>query len=90
MLTKLKQKVKLRTVNSALNTPVVKTYLKQLHSRTVVVTIDKASNNFPFICKKLYIRKILCEVGLNGDTPSKTYYQIPIVKNETVNTNVTY
>ena len=53
----------------------VKQYLDNLHHKFVIVTIDKAANNFAFICKKYYITRLLSEVGIpNGDNP--TYHQI--------------
>ena len=46
--------------------------LYDLHSKFVVVPIDKASNNVAIICKRFYIQKLLNEVGVAGDT-SPTY-----------------
>ena len=40
------------------------------------------------LVKKFYI-KLLSEDGLNGDTPSKTYSQVPIIKEEILNANIT-
>ena len=58
-----------------LQDPNVKQYLDNLHNKFVIVTIDKAANNFAFICKKYYIIRLLSEVGVpNGDNP--TYQQI--------------
>ena len=46
--------------------------LNKLQEKYVIVPIDKASNNYAFICKKFYIAKLLDEVGfLHGD--SSTY-----------------
>ena len=42
----------------------LKTYLEQLYCRFVVVTNNKASNDFAFICKKLYITKLMSEIAL--------------------------
>ena len=50
----------------------VVTALSQLHSKFVVVPIDKASNNVAIICKRFYIQKLLNEVGVPGDA-SPTY-----------------
>ena len=50
----------------------VKTSLSELHSKFVVVPIDKASNNVAIICKRFYIQKLLDEVGVPGDN-SPTY-----------------
>ena len=46
--------------------------LSDLHSKFVVVPIDKASNNVAIICKRFYIQKLLDEVGVPGDI-SPTY-----------------
>ena len=46
--------------------------LKDLHSKFVVVPIDKASNNVAIICKRYYIQTLLNEVGVPGDM-SPTY-----------------
>ena len=48
------------------------TSLAELHSRYVVVPIDKAANNVALICKRYYIQKLLNEVGIPGDS-SPTY-----------------
>ena len=47
-------------------------YLENLHSKYVLVPIDKASNNVAIICKKFYIERIVQEIGLYG-SPSDTY-----------------
>ena len=41
--------------------------LSDLHSKFVVVPIDKASNNVAIICKRYYIQKLLNEVGVPGN-----------------------
>ena len=73
----------------ALNNPEVIAYLEQLHRRFVIVPIDKAANNFAFICKKYYVARILEEVGLNGST-SPTYNTVNISKAEIINKNAEY
>ena len=50
----------------------VLTSLSELHSKFVVVPIDKAANNVALICKRFYIQKLLTEVGIPGNT-SSTY-----------------
>ena len=89
-LTKSKQKVKPRDAKSAMNCPDAETYLKQEHRWFVVVTIDKVSNNIAFIYKKIYITKLLSELGLSDGTPNKTYSQVSITKEEIINANITY
>ena len=63
----LKNSMKFNTAKPTLSDPEVLEYLKQLHRRFVIVTIDKAANNFAFICKKFYVARLLQEVGLNGE-----------------------
>ena len=46
--------------------------LSDLHSKFVVVPIDKAANNVAIICKRFYIQKLLDEVGVPGNA-SPTY-----------------
>ena len=41
-------------------------YLKDLHSRFVIVPIDKAANNVSIICKRFYVMRLLKEVGAIG------------------------
>ena len=71
----LERKFKPYNAKSVLKDPEVIKYLAQLHRYFVIVPIDKASNNFAFICKSFYVSKLLDEVGLNGNanhTYSKT------------------
>ena len=46
--------------------------LSDLHSKFVVVPIDKAANNVALICKRYYIQTLLDEVGVPGNA-SPTY-----------------
>ena len=46
--------------------------LADLHSKYVVVPIDKAANNVALICKRYYIQTLLDEVGVPGNA-SSTY-----------------
>ena len=50
----------------------VLTSLSELHSKFVIVPIDKAANNVAIICKRFYIQKLINEVGIPGDS-SPTY-----------------
>ena len=68
----LKHKIKPNVTKPALKDPEVIQYLEQLHRRFVIVPIDKASNNYAFICKSVYVSKLLDEVGINGN-PNHTY-----------------
>ena len=60
------------TTKPVLEDEEVQSALTELHSKFVVVPIDKASNNVAIICKRFYIQKLLGEVGVPGDT-SATY-----------------
>ena len=51
---------------------VVTASLAELHSKFVVVPIDKASNNVALICKRYYIQTLLNEVGVPRNA-SPTY-----------------
>ena len=52
----------------------VEAYLETLQDRYVIVPIDKASNNFAFVCKRYYVMRLLSEVGIpNGSCET---YQI--------------
>ena len=64
----------------------VKQYLSDLHRRFVIVPIDKAANNFAFICKTFYISKLLSEVGVIG-RPNNTYTQSNLSKDDIINRN---
>ena len=64
-------------------------YLEELRRHFVIVPIDKAANNFSFICKKYYVSRILQEVGLNG-SPSTTYNNVDIPKADIINDNANY
>ena len=64
-LNKFKQKVKPKPTIPVLIYSDVKMHLEKLHWKFVIVTIDKASDNFGFICRKYYIFKLFAEVTLN-------------------------
>ena len=51
-------------------------YLNCLQKKFVIVTIDKAANNFAFICKGFYIIRLLQEVGLGDDGGNATYSRV--------------
>ena len=38
-----------------------------IHKHFVITNVDKANNNFAFICKKFYIKKIKEELGIRGN-----------------------
>ena len=49
--------------------------LTDLHSKYVMVPIDKAGNNIAFICKRFYATVLMKELGL-GDQSTSTYTRI--------------
>ena len=70
----LKTKLKQIKTRSVLKDPEVQQCLENIHRHFVVVPIDKASNNYAFICKYYYITKLLSEVGITG--PQSTTYNL--------------
>lgn len=46
----------------------VKRSLKYLKSKYIICSIDKASSNFSFICKKFYIQTLVAEMGFDTNT----------------------
>ena len=51
-----------------LGDPEVVEYLDKLHSRFVIVPVDKASKNFAFICKSYYIKVLMNELGVKNSS----------------------
>ena len=70
-----------------LKDPEVKKDLEKLHRRFVIVPIDKASNNYAFICKSFYVSKLLDEVGVNGN-PNPTYSKTNEKMEDLIDNNV--
>ena len=85
----LKNKVKPAVVKSTLKDPEVRKYLDDIHSKFVLVPIDKASNNIAIICKQFYITRLLQEVGL-CNTTSNTYSLDSSSAVDVVNTNIDF
>ena len=71
-----------------LSDPEVKSYLEDMHRRFVIVPIDKAANNFAFICKKFYVSRILAELHVNGG--SNTYKLSSLGQEELINNNIKF
>ena len=65
-ITSLKRKIRYCKVKPVLERSNVLEYLKQLHSKYVMVPIDKASNNVAIICKRFHPQVILKEIGMIG------------------------
>ena len=60
----------------------VKKELKRLQNKYIICSIDKASNNFAFVCKKLYVMTLLKELGFNTESldciGNVTYSPLPL------------
>ena len=60
----------------------IKEYLETIHNKYVIVPVDKAANNFAFICKIYYVARLLVEVGIpigncqTYERLDKDYHQI--------------
>ena len=85
----LKHKINIVATKPVLSDPEVTAYLEHLHRHFVVVPIDKAANNFAFICKKYYVSVILKELGLSG-LSSNTYEKSNLSKDEIINNNIKF
>ena len=72
--TVFKQKIKPKHTKLALSNPNIKKYLEELHLKFVIVTIDKASSNLAFICRKYYISNLLAVVSPNKNKNSTSTY----------------
>ena len=86
----LKNRLKPEKTKPTLHDPEVKTYLELLHRRFVVVPIDKAANNFAFVCKRFYISQLFSEVGLYNAKSNPTYLHINKNKEEIINDNIKF
>ena len=64
--------------------PDVKKHLEELHQKFVIVTINKASNNFAFICRKYCISKLLAEVFPNKNKNSASTYSSTLKSKEKI------
>ena len=70
---KLKETVTVKRTSPVLSDVNALKHLDHLQQKYVITPIDKASNNFAFICKKFYLKKLLNEVDfLNGNSPTYT------------------
>ena len=58
---------------SIFSDPDVVRELSRLHENFVIVLADKASNNYPFVCKRHYVRILSEELGLNSLAGNPTY-----------------
>ena len=86
---KLKSKIKPFKTTQILQDHEVKSCLENLHRKFVIVPIDKAANNYAFICKYFYLSELLKEVGINNP-PSSTYSLSDRTKENIVTYNKNY
>ena len=73
-------------VSSVLQNPGVLADLEELHSKYVIVPIDKASKNVANICKRYYINAILEELGFS-ENRSATYSVSNFTKEQIIDQN---
>jgi hypothetical protein len=85
----LKRNIKYHKVNPILKQSDVIEYLQDLHSKFVMVPIDKAANNVSIICKRFYVEVILKETGILGEG-NTTYVSIDLSKEHIIHENVEY
>ena len=71
---RLKTKIQSCFTKPILSDSDVLAYLSTLHRKYVIVPIDKASNNFAFICKKFYISTNLSELRKYNNIQSNSTY----------------
>ena len=81
----LAQKIKPRSTSPVLKQPDVIAYLNDLHSKFVLVPIDKAANNVAIVCKRFYVEIILREIGAsNNQSINQTYVSTDKCKEEII------
>ena len=73
-----------------LSDPDVKKHLEEFHQKIVIITIDKASNNFLFIFRKCYISKLLTEFPPNKKNATTLYSETQKSKEELIEINIKY
>ena len=75
-ISSLKKSSMYKEVNEVLKSADCLKALHDLHSKFVIVPIDKASGNIAFVCKTFYAQVLVNELGLNGLSKCKTYEQV--------------
>lgn len=78
--------IRRQSTKPVLNDQITKAYLDELHSKFVIVPIDKAANNVAVICKRFYLTSILEELGLPGNR-SPTYELVSRSASSIIETN---
>ena len=72
-----------------LSDPAVIRDLKKLQDKYVIVPVDKAANNFSFICKKFYLITLVKELGFPNDSTT-TYTLNKSNVNEIISSNIDF
>ena len=57
----------LKTFEFGINFGLLKKQIDNIHKHFVITTVDKASNNFAFICKKFYVNQMKNELGIRDN-----------------------
>ena len=63
----LKNTHNLKTYEFGINFSLLKKQIDNIHKHFVITTVDKASNNFAFVCKKFYVNQMKKELGIRGN-----------------------
>ena len=79
-----KKKDKFDSNKQVLKTAQCLNALENLHSRFVVVSIDKASSNIAFVCKRFYAQVLVSELGLEKSSNCSTYEKINCEVNDLI------
>ena len=87
-ITELKQKIKPKQATPVPSDLDVKKNLEEFHQKFVIITIDKASNNFAFICTKHYTISRFFPSKNNKNL--RKYSETQNSKEEIVKTNIKY
>ena len=62
-----------------------KNELARLKDKYIITVVDKAANNFSFMCKKFYFLKLASELGMDNNSPGNdTYIHISRSEDEVV------
>ena len=80
--------------NSILQRDDVKSYLDSLSSSFIICSVDKASNNYVFVCKKFYLLTLLNELGYDLTSlecrGNSTYHPVNSVEDDIIQEHVNF
>ena len=83
----LKKSKQIYNTSAALEDEEVRRSLKDLQTKLCIASIDKASNNFSFVCEQSYVSKLLDKIELRS-TQSYTYKLVNKLKEEVTDDNI--